>query len=418
MNPRVASVNLESGTSPVKKLDDTMVPKDLSPPRSAGMAFKSFFNNLASSSSSPTTATQAIRQSQAKQLASSLTSKKVSFENDEDDDQDDMLPGLVPSISSTVSVSSSEDQTTASLSPVVKTTVKIVNPAGLSPQAYLDALIRSRGYLTKRYKTLQTGYYNKKTTELQQASYHMHLFDLVHSDNVTEFAKLIEAGLSPNPCNPYGGESLVHLICQLGKPDFLRVLLRAGATVQVADDYGRTPLHDACRAVTPCFDIVTMLLQADYRMTHMTDCRGAVPLSYVPKEHYDQWIAFFEEQKDLLWPMTSSSTTTPSQTTLIVQHMACNSRPVPNPENALTATLAQLVASGEMPPEEARFLMYTTEDDPARCLQSDRPSDLDKSDHQTNAGSSNMDKNLPMEDDLSEVMIDEMADILEQLECE
>lgn len=59
--------------------------------------------------------------------------------------------------------------------------------------------------------------------------------------------RTMEAGLSPSPCNAYG-ESLVHLICRRGDADMLQVMLDMGTDIAVADDFGRTLLHDACWA--------------------------------------------------------------------------------------------------------------------------------------------------------------------------
>ncbi|GAX24216.1 hypothetical protein FisN_4Lu592 [Fistulifera solaris] len=48
----------------------------------------------------------------------------------------------------------------------------------LNPQAYMDAMLRYRGYSTKRYHTLQSGYYNKPSPH-QRASYNIHLIGLI-----------------------------------------------------------------------------------------------------------------------------------------------------------------------------------------------------------------------------------------------
>lgn len=122
----------------------------------------------------------------------------------------------------------------------------------LSPQAYLDAMIRSRGYSTSRFKTLQTAYYNKPTS-LQQASYDINLIELVRQGEVAKFRELMSAGISPNPCNQYG-ESLVHMICRRGAKEFLEILIENGCSLQVADDYGRTPLHDVSKQCSHTVD--------------------------------------------------------------------------------------------------------------------------------------------------------------------
>jgi len=106
------------------------------------------------------------------------------------------------------------------------TTLQAVFPT-VSPQVYLDAMIRSQGYSTRRFKSLQSTYYSKPS-QLQTASYHMHLIEVVKSSDHTKLAAMIGAGLSPNPCNTYG-ESLVHMVSRLGDAKALQIFINHGA---------------------------------------------------------------------------------------------------------------------------------------------------------------------------------------------
>jgi hypothetical protein len=113
-----------------------------------------------------------------------------------------------------------------------------------TPQSYLDALLKSRGYSTKRYFVHQSAYYNK-VTKIQQISYHAHIVDLVKKNDIDELQSLFATGLSTNPSSSHG-QGLIHLVCRLGAADVLQVMIDAGCDIQVSDDYGRTPIHDAC----------------------------------------------------------------------------------------------------------------------------------------------------------------------------
>lgn len=226
----------------------------------------------------------------------------------------------------------------------------------MSPQAYLDVMIHSRGYSTRRYRTLQTGYYSKPT-EFQQASYHVNIVKIVRNHDVESFKAILGSGISPNPCNSYG-ESLLHMVCRRGDDDLLRIMLDVGSSVQVADDYGRTPLHDACWAATPSFATVELIANRDITLFHMTDSRGAVPLSYVRREHWPEWIEFLESKKDTWWPPIRGV----DQPSVLVD-VAPNERPIPEPENALSIELAGMVAAGVMTPAEAKLLQEEDEDE-------------------------------------------------------
>jgi ankyrin repeat protein len=110
-------------------------------------------------------------------------------------------------------------------------------------------MLEKRGYSTFRYSVHESGYYNS-TTQLQQLSYHQHIIDLVKDNEVDKLRALFAAGLSTNPANVHG-EGLVNLVCRISAVDVLKVMIDSGCDIQVSDDYGRTPLHDACWSAKP-----------------------------------------------------------------------------------------------------------------------------------------------------------------------
>lgn len=253
----------------------------------------------------------------------------------------------------------------------------------VSPQIYLDVLLRSRGYSTTRYRTLDGAYYNKPTP-LQKASYTTRLIDVIRRQSPEELRKLMSCGLSPNGCNEFG-ESIVHNLCRRGEYEKLEILFEYGCDVQVADDYGRTPLHDACWASHPSFETVKMLLDRYSRLFVMTDARNAPPLSYVPKENWKVWIQFFEDEKDVYFPKRDVAKEG-DQPAPPKHLLPAHSRPLHDPPNALTPELASMVANGRLSPAEAIILngefeegTVGTEDD--ELDSSDDDSDYDSSDY-------------------------------------
>lgn len=205
--------------------------------------------------------------------------------------------------------------------------------------------MRSRGYSTTRFKSLQTAYFNKPTP-LQIASYDLNLIQLLRQQDMPEFDRIFRSGISPNPCNKHG-ESLLHNVCRRGETRFLTAMLRAGCQVQVTDDFGRTPLHDACWAATPHFDVVELLLERDPYLVQLADCRGSTPLAYVPKKDWALWLQFLESRKDEYWPkrdILREGKSPPLERTLWPPH----SRPLPDPPHALPVDVAAQVASGRL----------------------------------------------------------------------
>ena len=137
----------------------------------------------------------------------------------------------------------------------------------------------------------------------QMTSYGISLTRAIRSSDIPQAQTLLSTGLNPNACNKFG-ESIIHAVCRRGDHDMLRVLLDAGSSVQVSDDYGRTPLHDACWTPNPNFETISLLLEKDPWLLSITDCRGSTPLGYVRKAHWGVWIGFLGAIVDRYWPST------------------------------------------------------------------------------------------------------------------
>mmetsp|Transcript_27903 Transcript_27903/g.39229 ORF Transcript_27903/g.39229 Transcript_27903/m.39229 type:complete len:497 (-) Transcript_27903:408-1898(-) len=216
-----------------------------------------------------------------------------------------------------------------------------------SPQSFLEQLLRLRGYSTQNFCSLEGAYYCKPTS-LQKASYGIKLVQAVRASDETLLRSLLECGLSPNPCNSFG-ESVVHMICRRGDYKLFKVLIDYGCNLQVTDDFGRTPLHDACWTAEPCFECVEMILDHDRRLLQVVDCRGSPPLSYVKAEHWPKWIEFFKSRADKYWlPRVGEGDEPPPK----LSQEAPHSRPIPDPKNAIACEDAMLIAAGKKDPQE------------------------------------------------------------------
>jgi ankyrin repeat protein len=259
----------------------------------------------------------------------------------------------------------------------------------------MDAMIRSQGYSTRRFQSLESAYYNKPTP-LQRASYDVYMIDAVKALDHEVLSAALEVGISPNPCNAYA-ESLVHMVSRRGDSKALQILVDNGCNLQVADDYGRTPFHDCCWAADPAFEVAEIILAADPRLFYMTDSRGAVPLSYVRKEHWPLWIEYLESKKHMLWPTRNIKIVGEEEAPTLTLSGA-NSRPLQDPENAVPVELAAMIASGKMTPGEAQFLKDDKTE--STCDFSDSEDEDDDSDYDSDE-----------EDDFG-MDVGQMADIL------
>eukprot|EP00588_Corethron_pennatum_P009167 CAMPEP_0194270358 /NCGR_PEP_ID=MMETSP0169-20130528/4349_1 /TAXON_ID=218684 /ORGANISM="Corethron pennatum, Strain L29A3" /LENGTH=218 /DNA_ID=CAMNT_0039012369 /DNA_START=397 /DNA_END=1053 /DNA_ORIENTATION=+ len=215
----------------------------------------------------------------------------------------------------------------------------------MSPQDFLNQLLRSRGYSTATYPTLSGGYH-AQPTPLQVASYGVGLVSVVRASDPVRLARYLRRGLSPNPCNRFG-ESLLHMVCRRRDRACLSTLIEHGCEVRVSDDFGRTPLHDACWTSEPCFESVALLLDQDPRLVSMADRRGALPLAYVRKEHWGKWVDFFERKKDEYWPWRDAAKDgeeSPPELSLMVP----GSSTFPDPPNACSVEVAAQISSGQL----------------------------------------------------------------------
>jgi Ankyrin repeats (3 copies) len=179
------------------------------------------------------------------------------------------------------------------------------------PQIYLDKLLSSRGYTIQKWNTLETSYYHDPCP-YQEACYTTYMVNIVKNNDYHQLRQLLQCRLLAfNPCNYYG-ESLFHLACRLGKYDSILVMMEVWGKhiLQISDDYGRNPLHDACWAAHVSFPIIKLLLDHDIQLLYMKDSRGATPLSYVSRDHWAEWVCFLDDQKEIYWPTLPEATTT------------------------------------------------------------------------------------------------------------
>lgn len=107
-------------------------------------------------------------------------------------------------------------------------------------------------------------------------------------------------------CNRFS-ESIVHMACRRSSKEVVEFLLEHGADIELIDDFGRTPLHDACWRPEPQFDVVTMICDRNLDLLRYSDLRGSIPLNYVREEHWVQWCGFLFNQIEKYWVLRPES---------------------------------------------------------------------------------------------------------------
>ena len=246
-----------------------------------------------------------------------------------------------------------------------------------SPQIYLCGILESRGYSIEEFNALETGYHNTPTP-LQEASYGSHIIDVVRKGDSEELRQLMATGLSSNACNQHG-ESLIHLASRRGQSGCLNVLIEYGATLEIVDDYGRTPLHEAAWSAEPNFEVVEIIMQKDIRMFNMLDGRNQTPLSYVRRDVWKTWRKFLKSKVDMYWPKRNALEDGPQPPPPLTQK-APNSRKIPTPKSPLPLELASMVSQGKMDPAEALFLRHELNEEEDEASAEGSATDLEDGD--------------------------------------
>ncbi|CAB9514057.1 ANK [Seminavis robusta] len=98
-----------------------------------------------------------------------------------------------------------------------------------------------------------------------------------------------------NACNARG-EFYLLLACRAQSRNTAKYLLQQGASVQVQDKFGRSPLVELCWTNKPDFGLLTVVIQRAPALLFVPDRRGFSPLRYIPKECHKEWNAFLQSE--------------------------------------------------------------------------------------------------------------------------
>lgn len=216
----------------------------------------------------------------------------------------------------------------------------------MTPQRFFCDILLTHGYDPEyRLKADDSGYDAAPST-LQLASFGTHLVKAVQTSDSASLSRLLQCGLSPNPCNQFR-DSILDLVCKRANLPIFECLIAHGTDLQVVDGFGRTPLHHCCWASTFCRPIVEKIIERDPIQFFLEDKRGQTPLEYVRKDMAGEWIDFLEEVATKYWPMGGGQ--------LPRLNSPKSRRPdghLVDPPIALSLTLASLVSSGTITPEQ------------------------------------------------------------------
>ena len=191
-------------------------------------------------------------------------------------------------------------------SPKTKSTPTAGPPLDAAPLDYFESILKDSPHGTSNATTRfqATHFWWTDPTLRQLADYDTELAAAARSDDVAALEKAVSSGRCLDARNKYG-ESLVHAACYGSAPRALAYVLRHGGSLKGCDATGRTPLHYACSARTPCFEIALQILAREPRQAHAFDARGKRALSSVPDQNRRAWCEFIYANRRALRGLAS-----------------------------------------------------------------------------------------------------------------
>ena len=185
---------------------------------------------------------------------------------------------------------------------VVSQTKFIPAKDAISPLECLKTSLSARGidFSVKKFDAINDFFV--KTGEEDINAYGLDVLDAVRRSDVEQLRTYHKEGRTLKCSNKFG-ESLLHLACRKSLTSVVDFLINeAEVPVQVIDDMGRSPAHDAFWAAKPNIELISMILKKCPDLLYVSDKRGDIPTSYCRKEHWETWIQFFKDQPSLLLP--------------------------------------------------------------------------------------------------------------------
>lgn len=180
--------------------------------------------------------------------------------------------------------------------------------AGVDPDEYLSQLVEALyGVKLQTKPALSLDGFFPQISDSQMAAYDMEVVTATRENNIDELRQILtRKGPQALDCFNRFGEGLLNLACRRGFKEITAFLLsdEVGLNARIRDDYGRTPLHDACWNPSPLVEICSWLMQKEPALFFVTDKRGFTPFQYARKSDWLVWRQFLFERRQLLEPLT------------------------------------------------------------------------------------------------------------------
>lgn len=189
---------------------------------------------------------------------------------------------------------------------VVQTPSKCLNQNIQDPQQTLMSLAKERGFTTEShsYQQVEEAF---ETMPKDLSAWNFEVLAAVRNGDVEQLRAYHNEGRNLKCSNQFG-ETLMHLACRKTFIPVVEFLVHeVGMPVNIHDDTGRTPLHDAFWTPEPNEELIDLMLSECPDMLFVQDKRGHCPLQYSRKSHWDTWNNYLQKRMDRIQFNTLSS---------------------------------------------------------------------------------------------------------------
>jgi Ankyrin repeats (3 copies)/GAF domain len=145
-------------------------------------------------------------------------------------------------------------------------------------------------------------------SEEQMARYSVNVVSMARNNDLDGIKALFaEHGRDALDCYNRFGEGLLTLACRRGFRDMVQFFMsdEVNLPVRVRDDYGRTPVHDACWNPAPLLEICEWIMEKDPSLFLLADKRGFTAFQYARQSDWQVWRQFLFDHADLLLPFVT-----------------------------------------------------------------------------------------------------------------
>mmetsp|Transcript_2092 Transcript_2092/g.3073 ORF Transcript_2092/g.3073 Transcript_2092/m.3073 type:complete len:414 (+) Transcript_2092:106-1347(+) len=128
------------------------------------------------------------------------------------------------------------------------------------------------------------------------------IMGMIYAQDIEKFRQFLKQGLPLQIANEYG-DTLLHIACRYVHLQVVQFLIEeASLSVWVHDERGQTPLHCLCHSTDPAvWDVVDFLLLYHQEgevanLFLVQDEQGFMPLDYAPRETWSIWVKYLRRK--------------------------------------------------------------------------------------------------------------------------